>query len=319
MFTRTLLSIAIGAVMAIGAANAQTKIRIGYGAAAEEQFWLLMAKPDVGTQSGKAYIADHSRFAAADKRFQAFEAGALDVATMSANAALFAAGEGVQFKIIASLAKESPRGFATTYLVKADSPIRTVADMKGKTVSINGFSGSGHLWVQSALEKSGLKESDVTIVPLPFPAQFEALKAGKIDVGMFPQPFLAMAEKEGNVRKLFDSKTGAPYEEELMLLIAKEDWLKANAAAARALLADAKLATDYYLKNGRAAKQALIDAKMVRLDIDVYDGMKDYYRDPTMVVDQKALEMMQEGQLKAGFQKNRADLGKYVDTSYLPK
>lgn len=319
MFARSLLSIAIGAVMAIGVANAQTKIRVGYGAAAEEQFWLLMVKPDVGTQAGKSYVADHSRFAAADKRFQAFEAGALDVATMSANAALFAAGEGVKFKIIASIAKESPRGFSTTYLVKNDSPIKSVADLKGKTVSINGFSGSGHLWVQSALEKSGLKESDVTIVPLPFSAQFEALKSGKIDVGMFPQPFLAMAEKEGNVRTLFTSKTGAPYEEELMLLIAKDEWLKANAAVVRDLLADTKKATEFYLKNDRAAKQALIDNKMVRLDIEIYDNMKDYYRDPNLTVDLKALETMQEGQLKAGFQKNRADLSKYVDTSYLPK
>jgi ABC-type nitrate/sulfonate/bicarbonate transport system substrate-binding protein len=203
--------------------------------------------------------------------------------------------------------------------VRDNSPIKAVADLKGKTLSINGFSGSGHLWVQSALEKYGLKESDVTIVPLPFPAQFEALKSGKIDVGMFPQPFLAMAEKEGGVRTLFTAKTGAPYEEELMLLIAKDEWLKANAAVTRALLADTKKATDFYLKNGRAAKQVLIDNKMVRLDIATYDAMKDYYRDPNLTVDLQALNMMQEGQVKAGFQKNRADLTKYVDTSYLPK
>jgi ABC-type nitrate/sulfonate/bicarbonate transport system substrate-binding protein len=307
------------ALLAATAAVAQpVKIRVGIGGAAEEQFWLLLARPDLAPNSGKSYVTDYTRFPGADKRFQAFEAGALDIATSSANAALFAAGEGVEFKMIASLTRESERGFYTKFMVLPGSPLKSIKDVKGKTIGINGFSGSGHMWVRAALEANGMSESDVTLVPLPFPAQAEAVKAGKVDVGMFPQPFAAMAEKDG-LRVVFSSKTGVPFEEELILLISKEAFLKKNSAAVKDLLADLVKVTKYYEENQKASKQALIDAKLVRLDPEIYINMKEYYRDPDARVDGEALEKMQQIQMKAGFQKNRADLSKYIDLSYLPK
>jgi hypothetical protein len=52
---------------------------------------------------------------------------------------------------------------------------------------------------------------------------------------------------------------------------------------------------------------------------DVYLTMHDYYRDPTLRVDADALEQMQATQIKAGFQKKKADVRSLVDLSYLPK
>src|SRR5262249_43740369 len=150
-------------------------LRVGYGAAAEEPLWLLFAKPDLAKNQGKAYALDGSRFTGSDKRAQAFEAGAIDLASSSANGVIFGAAEGVMAKMIASISRESERGFSTTFFVKESSPIKSIADLKGKTVGINGFFTSGHLWLRAALEKHGLAESDVTITPVPFPAMQEAL------------------------------------------------------------------------------------------------------------------------------------------------
>ena len=312
--------VALCAVALAGAAHAQVpQIRLGYGPAAEEQLWLLIAKPDVGKHYGKAYTLEATRFTGSDKRAQAFEAGALDLASSSANGALFAAAEGVRMKIIASLSKESAKAFSTTYYALADSPIRTVKDLKGKTIGINGFSTSGHLWVKVALEKNGLTEKDVTLVPVRFPAMGEALRGGKIDVGMFPQPFAAMAEKDMKVRKIFTAKDAAPFDEELIVMTAKEEFLKKNAAAVKAFLEDLALATRFYIAKPREARQILIDTKMVRATPDVYLDMHDYYHDADLRVDAEALEKMQDLQLRAGFQKKRADVKVMVDNSYLPK
>ena len=295
------------------------KIRVGHGGAAEDQFWLQLVRPDLAPHAGKSYVTEHTRFAGAAPRFQAFEAGALDISTASANGALFAAGEGVQFKMIASLTREGERGFYTRFMVLKNSPIKTMKDLKGKTISINAFSGSGHLWTRAALEVNGMSEKDMTIVPLPFPAQAEAVKSGKVDVGMFPQPFYTMVEKEGLMRELYSSKTGVPFEEELILLIAKQEFLTKNAAAVRDLLSDLVVVNKWYSEHNKEAKQALIDAKMVRLDPQTYFAMKEYYRDPGARIDAQALDKMQHMQIKAGFQKNRADLSQYIDMSYLPK
>jgi ABC-type nitrate/sulfonate/bicarbonate transport system substrate-binding protein len=121
------------------------------------------------------------------------------------------------------------------------------------------------------------------------------------------------------LRKIFDAKYGIPFDEELIVLIGKDEFLKKNANAVRAFLADLKEATRFYLDKPREARQLLIDSKMVRVNPDVYTGMHDYYRDPSLHIDADALEHMQAFQIKAGFQKQRADVRALVDPSYLPK
>jgi len=321
MTLSTAAAVGLLAIVCAGAARGQQPVtfRLGYGGAAEEPMWLLIAKPDLGSNPGKAYRLDPIKFTSSDKRAQAFEAGAIDLSVGGANGVIFAAAEGITGKLIASLSRESSRGFSTTFYAKESSAIRSVPDLKGKVVGINGFSTSGHLWLKAALGKHGLSDADVRITPVPFSAMQEALEAGKIDLGMFPQPFAALAEKQMKVRKIFDAKYGVPFDEELNVVAGKEAFLKSNAAAVRALLADLKAAMQFYLEKPREARQLLIDARMVRVSPDVYMTMQDYYRDPTLRVDADALVKMQEFQITAGFQTKHADVRALVDLGYLPQ
>jgi ABC-type nitrate/sulfonate/bicarbonate transport system substrate-binding protein len=292
---------------------------VGVGAAAEEQLWLMQAKPSVTPEQGKAYTLDVTRFAGTDKRFQAFEAGALDIATASSNAAMLAASEGAKFKVVASLSRESTKGFATTYLVLNNSPIKSIKDLKGKKIGINALNSSAHLWAKVVVESAGLNpDRDVTFVPISFPAQGEALRSGLIDVGVFPQPFYSAEQSEGGVRQLFTSKDAIPFDEELMLVIASPAALRDKAPAVRAYLKDLVAATDYYDDHSKDARQALIDSHQVRISPAIYVGMHDYYRDPSDKVDTQALAKMQDILIKNGFQRNRIDIGTLVDLSYLP-
>jgi len=308
------LAIAIAATVAAD----PIKLRLGYGVAAEEQLWLLLAKPDIGTHYGKDYVIDGTRFTGSDKRDQAFEAGAIDLASSSANGVIFAAAEGVTGKIVASISRESKRGYSTSFYAMASSPIKTVADLKGKTIAVNGFETSGHLWLKTALEKVTLAETDVTIVPISFPAMAESLRSGKIDVGEFPQPFDALLHQQAQVTKIFSAKDAIPTDEELIVLVGKDDFLKANAVAIRAFLDDLHTATKFYLERTKEARKILLDSKMVRVPADVFLIMEDYYRDPAMRAEVSTLERMQESQFNAGFQKKKADIRRLVDLSYLP-
>jgi ABC-type nitrate/sulfonate/bicarbonate transport system substrate-binding protein len=298
--------------------SAPVTIRIGYGGAAEEPLWLLIAKPELGRHQGKLYTIDGTKFQGADKRAQAFEADAIDLGSGGANGIIFAFAEGMTAKVIASIGRESSRGFSTSYYAKSQSGIKSVLDLKGKIVGLNGFSTSGHLWLWAALAKHGLSDVDVTIAPIPFSAMQEALVAGKIDVGEFPQPFAALLERETAVSKIFDAKYGLPFDEELEIIIGKEKFLTKNAAAVRAFLEDLREAMRFYLEQPKQARQLLIDAKMVRVSPSVYLEMNDYYRDPTLRPDIDALIRMQEFQVKAGFQKKSIDIRSMVDASYLP-
>jgi ABC-type nitrate/sulfonate/bicarbonate transport system substrate-binding protein len=305
---------------ATAARAAPLAIRLGYSLAAEEQEWLLMAKPALGKNYGKLYTLDATRFTGSSKRAEAFAADAIDLAASAANGVLFAAAEGIESKIIASISKERlHHGFNTSFIALESSPINKIEDLKGKTVAVNGFSTTGELWMRAALERHGLTEKDVTVVPISFPAMAESLRSGRIDVGEFPQPFYAMAAKDMKVKTIFTSKDGMPFDEELVVLVGHDKFLKAHAAAIRGFLADLQAATKFYLDHPKEARQILIDKKFVRVPADIYLDMNDYDRDPSLRVDVEALKRMQDLQVSAGFQKKKADIEALVDLSYLPK
>ena len=298
---------------------ASSLLRIGYIGAAEEQLTLLIAKPDIGKNHGKAYSMDSTRFRSSAQLAQAWEANAVDICSFSGAGFIFAAAAGVEGTLIASVARESQRGFSTAFYAKDPSDITSVPSMRGKVVGINGFNTAGHLWLIAALKKHDMTDKDVRVTPIGFAAMQESLRAGRVDVGMFPQPFAALLEKQDKVRKIFDAKYGMPFDEELIVIQGKDAYLKQNAEAIRGFMEDIKIATDYYLAHPRESRQLLIDRKMVRVVPEVYLDMQDYYREPTLHIDVDSLGQMQEFQLEAKFQDKRVDVKTLVGLSYLPK
>ena len=314
-----LVGLALAIAPMVASADPVT-IRVGRGAAAEEQLWLMQALPSITPHQGKDYKIEMSLFRGTDQRFQAYEAGALDIMTSTANSVMFAVSQGSKMTMVASVSRETKKGFHTVYMVKDDSPIKSPKDLKGKLIGINGLKSSIHMWAAMVAEKAGLDSTkDVRFVPVPFPAQGEALRAGKIDVGAFPEPFAYMEEKKGGLRTVFTSKDAVPFDEELIVLVANPEFLKKNGPAVKAFLSDLVVATKYYATHRKEAQKALIDAKITRIPPDVYFAMPDYERDPTCHVKIDSLKTMQDLQIKAGFQDKPIDVAKIVDMSYLPK
>ena len=308
------------AALAASSALAQVNIRVGHGSAAEETLWLMKADPKVTPNQGKAYKLDFTLFRGSDKRFQAFEAGELDIATGSAHSVMMAAAEGAKFKVVATLSREGDKGFATKYMVREDSPIKTIADLKGKNVGINGARSSAELWARLALEKKGLDtKRDVNWVTLPFPAQGEAVRAGKLDIGAFPQPFAAFEEKRGGMRTVFTSQDGIARDEDLMVIMVSEKFAAQQPAALRAFLSDLVRATQHYVKNPKEGRTALVDSKMVGIPLDVFLGMKDYERPLDARVDVESIRAMTAELTKFGFITRPVNVPAIVDNTFLPR
>ncbi|RZS85526.1 ABC-type nitrate/sulfonate/bicarbonate transport system substrate-binding protein [Pigmentiphaga kullae] len=295
-------------------------IRVGHGSSAEEPLWTMKASPAVTPGQNRDYKLEYTLFRGTDKRFQAFEAGELDIATGSAHSVMMAAAQGIKFKIVASLSREGgPKGFATQYMVLDSSPIKTIADLKGKTVGINGARSSAEIWARLAIKKHGLNpQRDVKWVAVPFPAQGEAVRAGKLDIGAFPQPFAAFEEKRGGMRTVFTSTEGIGQQEDLMLLLVKEEFAARHPAALRAFLADLVKATDFYVNHPRESHQQLIDAKFVNIPLDVSLGMRKYLHPLDGKVDLDSMRRMVT-ELKDFGYLDSLDPAKVVDMSYLPK
>src|SRR6516164_7399387 len=77
-----------------------------------------------------------------------------------------------------------------------NSRIRTLADLRGRTVAINVPNNTLYLLVAAVLTEHGIAPSDVRFVTkYSFPAMAGALKAGKIDAAVLPEPYASAAEE----------------------------------------------------------------------------------------------------------------------------
>ena len=82
-----------------------------------------------------------------------------------------------------------PQGYGETHvIVRANSDIKTVADMKGKKVALTTQGSSSYQQGYYLLSAYGLSEKDMSIIYLSWQDQVSALKDGDVDAVIFGTP-----------------------------------------------------------------------------------------------------------------------------------
>lgn len=142
-----------------------------------------------------------AQFAQGPQLMEAMNVGKVDLGSVGETPPLFAQAAGAQIVYVvgSQQTKESGRGSAIA--VPPNSPIKSVKDLKGKTVVFQKASAS-HYFILRALEEAGLKYSDIKVQSIPNVEAASAFLQGKIPVWVTGDPHLARAEKEGKVRIL---------------------------------------------------------------------------------------------------------------------
>ena len=298
-------------------------IRFGHGFAAEEQVWLMAARPDLTPGQGAKYRLKFVAFQGNPERFQAYLANELDGGTAPGLAVIFARAQGLDIKIVAGICLEAngKDWFTTAYMVKDEGPIRSVKDLKGGTAGVLGFKTATDLWVRAALLDAGLvPDKDTKVVPIAFPAMGAAVRADKVTLGTFVEPFYSAEVAKGGLRTLFTAVKAVGYDHELLDVWFGEKFLKAQPDAVRAFLADYVAATRYYVANPAQAKRDLHKAGFVRTPLEIYLKNADWKRDPGASVDVGSLKklavFMHE---KLGWLEKPVNVDEMVDLGNLPR
>ncbi len=294
-------------------------IRFGRQTAAEDNVWLMLAKADLTPNLNKAYKIEWNQFRASDVAFKAYQSGQVDMLTTACNSVITAASKDVEIKVVASASRETQAGARTQYLAKKEGGPLAIKDLKGKIVGIVGHRTATELWARMALKSGGLDpDKDVQWAVVPFASVGDAVRSDRIAVGAVPDLFAPTQLAKGDLKILFSSKTGMPFDEELICVSANPAFLAKNAAAVRGFLADLKSATTYLIANREAARKALLDAKLVQLPPNIYLSSPEYLRDPNLRIDLANFTKQQDALVQAGFIDKKVDLAKLVDLSFLP-
>lgn len=142
---------------------------------------------------GAPYTVDWKQFPAGTPVAEAVNAGALDVGLQGDGPVLFLAAQGSPVKVI-GIYRGSPDSIVL--MAGADTPIRSVQDLKGKRVGVTRGGWSQQL-VHAALEKAGLPLDAVNYSFMASVDSANALLAGKIDATATWEPYVSRLRQHG--------------------------------------------------------------------------------------------------------------------------
>ena len=195
---RVLVAAALGITLAAQAADPVT-LRIGFLRAPTD---LALARENGSLE--KALAAHNVKlqwsgtFSSAAPAYEAMNAGSIDITTGSSTAFVTAISAGLPLVFFGYQAM-SPDGEGI--VVRKQSPLKTLADLRGKKVAVN-KGGTGEYLLSRALQSAGMKESDVQKEYLTPTDSGSAFVGGHVDAWAVWDPFLSLARQSYDGRLL---------------------------------------------------------------------------------------------------------------------
>lgn len=299
-----------------------TRIRAGWVVVPADLLPMLPATPQLTRHMGKSYILEPQHFAGTTPMITALASGAIDTGSLAYSSFALAIQNAKMndIRVIADCFQDGVAGYHTnTYRVLNNSPIRSVADLKGKVLATNTEGSAVDIAMRIMLHKHHLNDrTDVSIVEGPFPAMKSMLKEGKVDLIPAVLPFSADPELETISRSLFTQKD-AIGQTQMIIHTAREGFLKENHAAMTDMLEDMLRVLHYYTDPKNHAETVKIVAAATKQPAERFEKWlftkEDYYRDPAGLPNLAALQDNIRVQRELGYLTADIDVAKYTDLS----
>ncbi|HXB99660.1 MAG TPA: sulfonate ABC transporter substrate-binding protein [Terriglobales bacterium] len=231
------------------AQNADNVIRIGYQKYGT--LVLLKARGSLEKRLAPMHVeVKWTEFPAGPQLLEGLNVGSIDFGIAGEAPPIFAQAAGADLVYVGS---EPPASAGEAILVPKDSPIRTVAELKGKKVALNKGSNV-HFLLVKLLEKAGVQYKDIDTVFLTPADARAAFERGSVDAWAIWEPFLAAAQRQTGARILADgngvvsnhqfflaSRTYAARRADVVAIVLEElaivdQWAKTNPKEAAAAL-----------------------------------------------------------------------------------
>lgn len=321
---RTLLSglaaLTLGAAALTGPASAEDKpsiIRIGSTAPGHLKFILERHSGSLAKEFEKDGIkVEFIAFTnGGSEATTALATGAVEFIYTGNNPALRVAAAGADVKAIglSSFVKEN----GSAIIVKADSPIKSLADLKGKKVAY--LTGTvRHSTFAKALKSVGLSLDDVESLNLAFDASGPALVRGDVDAVVESGDVAAKLVDTGQARVILDASAhpewSAPY-----LISANGEFVRKYPDLVKRLLkVDIETARWADAHPEEAIKIFVDETKSSEKSVRQTYRDNVFYQDPKITPEALAsLKSEEQFMADAKLLKGSVDYDKWIDTSFL--
>jgi sulfonate transport system substrate-binding protein len=312
--------IAVALPLAASCADEPLKIRLGWIGVPGSWGPPIDEKKDLAKHRGTSYTLELSRLAGTSPMITALAAGELDIAPLSFSAFGLAVENGglTDLRIIADEIEDGFEDYYTTeFLVRKDGPIKTIEDLKGKTLATNAIGGATDMAMRVMLRRSHLEDKkDYTIVETQLGSMKAFLIEGKADL-IAPSPNFVDAELRGASRSLFTQKDAFGLTQ-FTAWYARAPFIAKNRAVLVDFMEDYLRAIRWWLDPANHAEAAVILSRLTKTPPESLGWAytkEDWHHDRDGLPKLEAMQHNLELQRELGFLKGNVDVKSHADLS----
>jgi sulfonate transport system substrate-binding protein len=254
-----------------------------------------------------------------------------DIATGSPSPALWnAVAREIPIKVTAAISSLSPdpaTGFTSAmWLVlptgtPGRGPIKTYADLKGRTIGVLGRGLGAEIFVDAALQKGGLTLKDAELKEVRGADVYVAFTNGAVDAATEIEPFVTLGADKGLLVRWKNAAELTPGRVAAVMMFGPRLSDRTDDVGARFMTAWTRAARDYNDAFGPKHRDEDRVVKILTNYTDVkdpalYPRMTWHYVDPNCTTAADVLKLDLEWDVEHGYVQKKPDLGAAIDDRY---
>lgn len=272
---KRMAAVALGLVLAgyLGAAQAQTKIRVAYIASADFSSGFVAKDKGFFEQRGLdvefVFVPLNSTTLPA-----AMHSGSIEIGGTTVTVLLQAIDGGLDLMAVAGAGVANKDSTNSGILVRTGLELSGPADFAGKRMGTPGIGSLFHVLFRNWLMENDVDPAAVTFVEAGYPTMSDILRSGNVDAVIASDPTMARIEEAGT-GKIFDRFTKAlPGTVPVIVYCATREWVEANPDAARAFREAVAEGAAFVAQSENEQETREIIAKFIDLSPEVIASMQ---------------------------------------------
>lgn len=219
---------------------------------------------------------------------------------------------------------KSPPRYSNHYSALKGSEIKSIEDLKGKSLAINAKGAAVDVIARIALKNKGIDpKNDISIQEVGFGAIPSALREKRVDCGVLLQPFHYQMAQKDEIQTVFESEAAVP-NYQYLVYVARDGFLKNDSDSVKMWLEDYWETLKWWSSPSNRDKMLDIATNIMDMDHKMADAIlqtkRDYYHgEKSLAPDLKGLKTPIKEMVNLGFLNKMPDVEGHVDPSYLPK
>ena len=183
-------------------------------------------------------------------------------------------------------------------MVPMNSPVQSLADLRGKRVSMSSTHGQGPSAFKELLQRNGIASNQVPVTSVPYTASADLLRSGQIDAAVTLDPYSTQIRKSGIGRTISWYLIETIPDQPVGSWWALRSWAQAHPKEAVAFDAAIRETHEYLHADPQRARKAVSDYTGLDPALVRDMPMISWKADMDMVVWQKVADMLQrQGEL----------------------